>query len=84
MHAGTYRVENSAQGSSCQLKFVHGLTNLGACIIKLITDLFYGFRNKIVFIPGKYFQPSLVFGDKHKLITVSVNYGRNKFYDTVL
>ncbi len=25
MHTGTSRVENSAQGSSCQLKFVHAL-----------------------------------------------------------
>ncbi len=25
LHAGTSRVENSAQGSSCQLKFVHGI-----------------------------------------------------------
>ncbi len=24
MHAATSKVENSAQGSSCQLKFVHG------------------------------------------------------------
>ncbi len=25
LHAGTSRVENSAQGLSCQLKFVHGI-----------------------------------------------------------
>ncbi len=25
MHAATSKVENSAQGSSCKLKFVHGL-----------------------------------------------------------
>jgi hypothetical protein len=28
MHAATSKVENSAQGSSCKLKFVHGQTNL--------------------------------------------------------
>jgi hypothetical protein len=26
--AGTSRVENSAQGSSCQLMFVHGVSNI--------------------------------------------------------
>jgi hypothetical protein len=26
MHAATSKVENSAQGSSCKLKFVHALT----------------------------------------------------------
>ncbi len=30
MHAATSKVENLAQGSSCQLKFVHGLTLIGA------------------------------------------------------
>ncbi len=55
----------------------------GACVIKLITAVIYNFRNKLVFVPGKPFQPSLVFSDKHsKLITETVNYGRNKFYDT--
>jgi len=29
MHAATSKVENLAQGSSCQLKFVHGLTLIG-------------------------------------------------------
>jgi hypothetical protein len=28
MHAATSKVENSAQGSSCKLKFVHELTDL--------------------------------------------------------
>ncbi len=37
----------------------------GACIIKLIMTLIYGFRNELVFVPGKPFQPSLVFKDKH-------------------
>jgi hypothetical protein len=27
MHAATSKVENSAQGSSCKLKFVHGLAD---------------------------------------------------------
>ncbi len=36
----------------------------GACIIKLITTVIYGFRNKLVFVASKPFQPSLVFRDK--------------------
>jgi len=33
-----------------------------------------------VFAPGEFFQPSLVFRDKHSyLIMETVNYGRNKF-----
>ncbi len=33
----------------------------GACIIKLIKVVIYGFRNKLrVFVPGKPFLPSLV------------------------
>ncbi len=39
MHAGTSTVENSAQGPSCQLKFVHGLLykkrNVPNCIIEI-------------------------------------------------
>jgi len=31
----------------------------GACIIKLITAIIYGFRNKLVFLLGEHFQPSL-------------------------
>jgi hypothetical protein len=55
----------------------------GACIIKLNTAVVYGFRNKLeCFVPGKPFQPSLVFRDKHLFITKTVNYGRNKSYDT--
>ena len=55
----------------------------GACIIKLITAVIYGFRNKLECLSlGKPFQPSLVFRDKHLLITETVNYVRNKFYDT--
>jgi hypothetical protein len=33
--------------------------------MKLITAVIYGFRNKLVFVPGKPSQPSLVFRDKH-------------------
>ncbi len=54
----------------------------GACIIKLITAVMYGFRNKLMFVPGKPFQPSLVFRDKHQLITETVNYVHKEFYDT--
>jgi hypothetical protein len=36
-----------------------------ACIIKLITTVIYGFRNKLVFVPGKPFQSSLEIRDKH-------------------
>ncbi len=36
-----------------------------ACIIKLITAVIYGFHIKLVFVPGKPFQPSLMFRDKH-------------------
>ncbi len=36
-----------------------------------------------MFVLGKPFQPCLVFwGQTLKLITETVNYGRNKFYDT--
>ena len=35
-----------------------------------------------MFVPGKPFQPSLVFRDKHWLFTEIVNYDCNKFYDT--
>jgi hypothetical protein len=28
MHAATSKVENSAQGSSCKLKFVHGVVDV--------------------------------------------------------
>jgi hypothetical protein len=33
-------------------------------VIKLFTFVIYGFRNKLVFVPGKGFQPSIMFGDK--------------------
>jgi hypothetical protein len=36
-----------------------------ACLIKLITAVVYGFRNKLVFVFGKPFQSSLVFTYKH-------------------
>ncbi len=44
------------QGASCdrwkQPYFkVQALRHLGACIIKLITAVIYGFRNKLVFVP---------------------------------
>ncbi len=36
-----------------------------------------------MFVPSKPFQPSLVFKDKYSsLFSETVNYGRNKFYDT--
>jgi hypothetical protein len=28
-------------------------------------DVIYSFHNKLVFVPGKSFQPNLVFKDKH-------------------
>jgi len=62
---------------------MQGLLRSGVCIIKLITAVIYGFRNKLVFVLGKPFQPSLVFRDKHSsLLQKTVNYGCNKFYDT--
>jgi hypothetical protein len=47
----------------------------GACTIKLITAVIYGFCNKLVFVPGNPFQPCLVFRDKHsnKLDLFKVN-----------
>jgi len=36
-----------------------------ACIIKLTMAVIYGFRNKLVFVPGKPLQPSIVFRDKY-------------------
>ncbi len=36
MHAATSKVENSTQGSSCKLKFVHGWVNItlqGTCAL---------------------------------------------------
>ncbi len=54
-----------------------------ACIIKLNTTVIYGFRSKLVFVPGKPFQPSLVFKDKlSSLLRKTVNYGCNMFYYT--
>ncbi len=57
----------------------------GACIIKLIAAIIYGFEKKDrVFVPGKPFQPSLMFArNKYSSLSrKSVNYDRNKFYDT--
>ncbi len=31
MHAATSKVENSAQGSSCKLKFVYGFNQMKLC-----------------------------------------------------
>jgi hypothetical protein len=39
-----------------------------ACIMKLIKAVIYGFRNKLVLVPGKPLQPSLVFRDKRSSI----------------
>ncbi len=36
----------------------------GACTIKLITAVIYDFRNKLVFAPGKVFQPCPMFTSK--------------------
>jgi hypothetical protein len=33
----------------------------GACPIKLSTAVIYSFRNKLMFVPGKPFRPSLMF-----------------------
>jgi hypothetical protein len=37
----------------------------GACIIKLITAVIYNFRYKVVFVPSKPLQPSLLFRENH-------------------
>ncbi len=37
----------------------HSTRQTWAWIIKLITAVIYGFRNKLVFVIGKLFQPSL-------------------------
>jgi len=55
----------------------------GACIIKLITAVIYGFRSKLECLSlntnkaGKACQVQTL-----QLIAVTVNYDRNKFYDT--
>ncbi len=33
----------------------------GECTLKLSTAVIYSFRNKLMFVPGKPFQPSLMF-----------------------
>ncbi len=38
MHTATSKVENSAQGSSCKLKFVHGLSVNYIRLEKFATD----------------------------------------------
>ncbi len=43
MHAATSKVENSAQGSSCQLKFVHG-----NCDIELEQKIFFSYESVTV------------------------------------
>jgi hypothetical protein len=43
----------------------HRFWKPGACIIKLVTAVIYGFRNKLeCFVPGKPLQISLVLRDK--------------------
>ncbi len=51
----------------------------GACIIKLITAVIYGFRNKLECL-SLASLPSLVYCLRTNPLVV--NYGRNKFYDT--
>jgi len=46
-------------GLSLEVDLLRWNTLPGACIIKLITAIIYGFRNKLVFLPGEHFQPSL-------------------------
>jgi hypothetical protein len=46
-------------------KSLSGTNTPEACIIKLLTAVIYGFRNKLVFVPGDCFQSSLLFRDKH-------------------
>jgi hypothetical protein len=52
MHADTYKNENSAQGSACKLKFVHGL----ALAIALASVLNYDPMIKQI----SYFKSSLL------------------------
>jgi hypothetical protein len=52
----------------------------GACIIKLITDVIYGFHNKLECLTLNSRLGWKGLPGTNKLETV--NYGRNKFYDT--
>ena len=42
----------------------------GACIIKLITAIIYGFRNKLVFVPKHWTRLETLARDKHSSLFV--------------
>ena len=90
----TYHIDGIKADKKCQYLLTHfsalskqSLVYLffrpGACIIKLITAVIYGFRNKLECLTlkprlaGKACQGQTLY-----LIMDTVNYGRNKFYDT--
>ncbi len=52
--------------SGKQRRFNLAMASPGACTINLFTAVIYGFSYKAsrVFVPGKPFQPSLMFADK--------------------
>ncbi len=55
----------------------------GACIIKLITAVIYGFNNMLECLSVNTNKAEKACqGQTLKLITETVNYGRNKFYET--
>ncbi len=57
--------------------------NPGACIIRLITAVIYGLRNKLECFPLLAFPAqSSVQSQTRQLSTGLVNYGRNNIYDT--
>jgi hypothetical protein len=61
MHAATSKVVNSAQGSSCKLKFVHGLRNkLGRIQNTSFSTQLTNRHSKLVYCLDKTFQLSAV------------------------
>ncbi len=59
------------------------LISSGTCIKKLITAVIYGFRNKLkCFMVNTSLGWEVCQGQTLQLITETVDYGRNKFYDT--
>jgi len=54
----------------------------GACIIKLITAVIYGFRNNLECSSLNTLSWKSLRGTNTLAITETVNYGRHKFYDT--
>ena len=55
----------------------------GTCIVKLIAAIIYGFHNKLVCLSLASLSSLVVVqGQTLQLITETVNYGRNKVYDT--